>query len=218
MPHLIFIKKSASPVSLTLLMLSLLLTPNNYLHAQWFQKRAVNGVTLGIFGAFLGSNNTIADGPCIDFRYNAYESTNSALSVSSNIKIGLAGEHGLGMLAIIVNSYPGNDFSAFLDLPLVVHYNVGLGSRTENSHHFGFYFGGGGGFTATGYTDSSNVSKGVTFFNYRADGGIRFNPQKGKKSGFLDLNFSMAPSFRKPIAMIQRPVLYSVTLSVGGVW
>jgi hypothetical protein len=137
-----------------------LLTTNNILgQGHW---------GIGFTGATLNSDKSVASGVSLYIGRDISQTTNSSLSLSTNLKIGIQDKTGTGLatpiiiaLVAIANQGGTNpDFSGvnanlFTEFPLLFHYNFGLGSNEETGKKFGFYFGGGFSYTITSYTDTS---------------------------------------------------------------
>jgi hypothetical protein len=173
---------------------------------------------IGYTGASINSYGGISGGLSLVFGCNFAEWDNSSFSISTNWKIGYQDKIGSALiipLAIVSDQPPpnsgggaGGTLHLFMELPLLVHYNFGLGSTSRLSlrENFGFYLGGGISAVSTGYADTAGYSKAASFTGYVLDGGIRFN-------GKTDLNFATVVSFNGPIGQIRRPLLFELTWS-----
>jgi hypothetical protein len=160
------------------------------------------------------------------YRYDLLKSTNSTLSLGTNIKIGTADRIGIVFPLIVglllLDPDPGSAFNGnnasdtgksgewigfFSDLPLLLNYNFGLGSDDFTKHRFGFYFGGGMTFTVTAISNNSGVRQNTSFLGWVLNAGIRFGKDK-------DIGFSMTSPLRNPIGPIDNPIFYQITYSV----
>jgi hypothetical protein len=175
-------------------------------------------VQVGYAGASLNTTQSLGGGLALYLGRNISESRISSLSLSTNIKLGIEDKTGSGLIipAIFLFVYTGvgNNTSAgsgnggtvhlFTELPLLVHYNFGLGSTDQNDKRAGFYFGGGFNYVMTGFTDTAGYSKKTSFFGGVIDGGIRFNK-------IMDVNFETVFPFAKTIGEIKHPMFYQIT-------
>lgn len=186
---------------------------------------------IGYTVAWLCSNTNVAGGFSFFIGKNIVETSTSSFSISTNLKIGMADRIGTGVLGPILlvalyfdaksgdnnisnslsnintDGIDGGKIHLFADIPVLVHYNFGLGSSSKCNRKFGFYLGGGFSYTTTGYTDSLEFSKGTGFFGYVMDGGVRFAKN-------VDINLSNTISLRQPIYTINHPVFTEITLSL----
>lgn len=181
--------------------------------------------SFGYTGAWLNTNRAIAGGFSFSASKNIFEIQNSSLSVSTNLKLGMEDKSGafliipafVGVASLYDNSsstpdasfmdgLSGGTIHLFADIPLLLHYNFGLGSKRDCDRRFGFYLGGGVSYIATGYTDTLGYSKRTGFIGWVADGGVRFRKN-------IDVNIANVFSFRKPIGPVRYPVFSEVTLS-----
>ena len=174
---------------------------------------------LGLTYGSLNSIESIAGGFSVPLGYNLIETENSSFSLSTNIKFGAEDKTGLAFPGLVILSAilpQGTDINTqgindFAELPLLIHYNFGLGSRKYTDKETGFYFGGGMNYLFTGYTDTSGNSLPTSFWGYTIDGGIRFNK---KKDGICtDLNFGTTISLGQSVGQINRPQFFEITLS-----
>ncbi|KAA5534453.1 hypothetical protein F0919_07460 [Taibaiella lutea] len=183
---------------------------------------------IGYTGARLVSNTSIAGGFSFFAGKNIVDMRNSSFSVSTNVKIGMEDKAGTGVIipliiaALYYGGDDGNTFNnattndagvnggtihLFVDLPLLLHYNFGLGSDEGCKRNWGFYLGGGVSYTTTGFTNISGFSRATDFFGYVMDGGIRFAKN-------VDINISNTISARKPIGPLNHPIFSEITLAL----
>jgi len=181
--------------------------------------------SIGYTGAWLNTNRSIAGGFAFSASRNIFEIQNASLSVSTHLKLGLEDKSGAFLIipafiavdaqtgyksnkpdASFMNHLSGGTIHVFADIPLLLHYNLGLGSRRDSERRFGFYLGGGVTYVATGYTDTLGYSKRTGFAGWVADGGVRFRKN-------IDINIANVFAFRKPIGPVKYPVFSEVTLS-----
>ena len=80
-------------------------------------------------------------------RFNITESESGALSIGMPVMIGMGGK---------VNFSSGASINFIADVPLTIDYNFGSGSTKENMYGFGFFLGGGFGYTYTNKTYEYN--------------------------------------------------------------
>jgi hypothetical protein len=174
-------------------------------------------VQIGYTGASLNSIKSVGGGFALYLGRNISESRNSSLSLSTNIKLGIEDETGSGLIIpaifLLANTSSGNNsvgngnggtVHLFTELPLLVHYNFGLGSSNQNDKRVGFYIGGGINYVMTGFTDTTGNSKKASFFGSVIDGGIRFNK-------IMDVNFETVFPFTQNIGEIKHPMFYEIT-------
>ena len=183
---------------------------------------------IGITTATLNFQQNGSGGLAFPVRYDLLKSYNSTLSLGTNIKIGTEDQYGLGfplILGLLLLSYSsgqapdlsnintsdtskkGTSVCFFTELPLLLHYNWGLGSNNDSYEPFGFYLGGGMSYTITGYTNSAGNEHSTSFYGMVANAGIRFARNK-------DLGFSATFPFTHPIGPINNPVFYQLTFSI----
>ena len=175
-------------------------------------------VQIGYAGASLNSTQSLGGGFAVYLGRNISESRLSSLSLSTNIKLGIEDKTGSGLIIpaifLLANTSVGNNISAgsgnggtvhlFTELPLLLHYNFGLGSTDQNDKRVGFYFGGGIDYVMTGFTDTAGYSIRTSFFGGVIDGGIRFNK-------IMDVNFETVFPIDKTIGEIRHPMFYQIT-------
>jgi hypothetical protein len=172
---------------------------------------------IGYTGASLNSTKSLGGGFALYLGRNISESRNSSLSLSTNIKLGIEDATGSGLIIpaifLFANTSSGNNsvgngnggtVHLFTELPLLVHYNFGLGSSNQNDKRVGFYIGGGINYVMTGFTDTAGYSKKASFFGGVIDGGIRFNK-------IMDVNFETVFPFTQNIGEIKHPMFYEIT-------
>jgi hypothetical protein len=111
---------------------------------------------IGISTGSLSFQENGTGGLSILLRGDLLKSTNSTLSLGTNLKLGTADKSGLvfplSVLEVLSGSPSGADLTNdwvgfFADIPLLLNYNFGLGSDYFSNHRFGFYLGGGVSYT-----------------------------------------------------------------------
>ncbi|MFT3700920.1 MAG: hypothetical protein QM802_01010 [Agriterribacter sp.] len=175
---------------------------------------------IGLTGAWLNHRQSVAGGLSVTVQKELIQENNSSLSVGTNIKVGIEDKLGSGVVIPVLVYWYGNAAGShmnkdstggkihlFLDLPLLLHYNVGFGSAEGSLQKVGFYFGGGATYILTGYTNEAGHSKQTNFAGMVADGGIRF--RKG-----VDINYAAVFPFKKQIGPIANPYFSEITLSL----
>lgn len=197
------------------LSLTLLVLATNHSIAQYTKLHG----SVGLTGGSLNSSQSIASGLSVYLDRNLLTMKNTSLSLSTRLVLGTEDKTGLIFPAILVllvlegysNTTP--DLSnlnihakLFTEVPLMLHYNYGLGSGSYNDHRFGFYFGAGLSYMLTGYTDTAGIGQSTSFFGYKMDAGIRFHRD-------IDINLSQTISWQPNIGQIQNPVFYQLTFS-----
>ena len=182
---------------------------------------------IGFTGATLNFQQNGASGFAIPIRYDLFRSANASLSFGTNLKIGTEDKTGFTFPAILgllllggeTGSTPdlsgtdnsnGTTICFFSEVPLLLHYNWGLGSNNGSDKRFGFYLGGGMSHTITGFTNEAGHEHSTSFFGWVANAGVRF---AGHGEGRHDLGFSMTLPMENPIGPINNPVLYQLTFS-----
>jgi hypothetical protein len=152
------------------------------------------------------------------FRRDILKYGSSSLSLGTNLKLGTVDQLGVVfpfIVLIALAPQPTNpDLSNstdwvgfFSDIPVLLNYNFGLGSDDLSRHRFGFYLGGGMGFTVTAVTNYAGAQQNTSYLGWVANAGIRFARDK-------DIGFSATIPLRNPIGPIYNPVLYQMTFSI----
>ncbi|HSZ84710.1 MAG TPA: hypothetical protein VK787_01695 [Puia sp.] len=180
---------------------------------------------IGLAAGTLNENSGISSGVSFYIGRDIFKTKNSSFSICTNYKIGTEDKTGLVFPLTVAYLYlvavsgdevsslqninlSGPDVKFFTELPLLFHYNFGLGSNKDSEHKFGFYFGGGMSYTITGYTDTAKNMQGTSFFGLMMDGGIRFHRN-------IEINFGRTISLQKPIGQFANPVFYEFTISAS---
>jgi opacity protein-like surface antigen len=136
---------------------------------------------IGLGAGTLNANSGISSGFSFYIGRDIFKTKNSSFSICTNYKIGTEDKTGLVFPLTVAYLYliaaSGNDASLqnvdlsgfqvkfFTELPLLFHYNFGLGSNKDSEHKFGFYFGGGMSYTLTGYTDTAKMCRELLFLD-----------------------------------------------------
>ena len=172
--------------------------------------------TFGITGSSLNYPGSIGSGFNMEVWFNFLRTKDASLSFGTNVKVGLENRYGLGLPVTVVyvaaslndgNWALGSDFTGYVELPLLLHYNFGLGATKETEKRFGFYVGGGMTYVVTGYLDSKQDAESISFYGLEADAGIRLG-QCGQ------IGVSWVYSLRQPLGPItQNPCMFGLTLS-----
>jgi hypothetical protein len=203
-------------LALTLLLLS----------ALWTRGQSRWHTGFGLTTATLNFQQNGAGGFAIPLRYDLFTSSNASFSFGTNLKIGTEDQYGLGFPLIlgflllsgqsgsapdlsginINDSSRGTIVCFFSEVPLLLHYNWGLGSNNGSDKRFGFYLGGGMSQTITGYTNKAGNEHSTSFLGWVVNAGVRFARNK-------DLGFSMTRPMENPIGPIRNPILYQLTLT-----
>jgi len=174
---------------------------------------------IGYTGATLNSNGSVAGGLAVYLGKDIFKTNNSSISVSTNLKLGIQDKVGSGLIIPIFFLFSSNGnipnideentnggtIHLFAELPLLLHYNFGLGLNKDSQKRFGFYVGGGMSYTITGFADTADYSKGTSFFGCVMDGGVRFKRD-------TDINFAFTIPLRQPIGQISHPLFFELTL------
>jgi hypothetical protein len=173
----------------------------------------------GLTGATLNSGQSIASGLSFCLDRNILTAKNASFSLSTKIVIGTEDKSGLVfpalLILLLIEGYTDTspdlgdlniNAKLFTELPLMLHYNYGLGSGSYNDHRFGFYFGAGFSYTITGFTDTAGSVRTASFFGYKMDAGIRFHRN-------VDINIAQTISIQNPIGQINRPTFYQLTIA-----
>jgi|GEM_PF-3057832 len=194
-------------------------TPIIYKGANW---HSGFGLAFGTVNFKENGNGALA----IPIRYDFLNIGDASFSLGTNIKIGTEDRYGLSFPVLLIllviagavdNSSAwadiggnGNDdgkgygIGFFTDLPLLIHYNVGLGTREGQYERIGYYVGGGFSYTLTGYTLYKTVQQSTHFFGWVGNAGVRL------RNG-VDLGFSLTLPRNNPVGPIQNPVFYQLT-------
>lgn len=158
----------------------------------------------------------------VPIRYDLLRFKKSSFSLGTNLKLGTEDEYGISFPIITVigilsnGTAPNTDMDTalnhkiqfFSEIPLMLHYNLGLGSGKDRDAKFGFYIGGGATYMVTGVPDTHGGQKAVSFFGWVANIGIRFSEHG-------DLGFSSVLPFDNAIGPIKNPICYQLTLGVN---
>jgi hypothetical protein len=176
----------------------------------------------GFSGGTLNTPGSISSGFSFSAGRDIFRTPNSSISICTNLKIGTQDPTGLVFpvsVIVIGAAIYFNDPQAlqgaslgsaqvrlFTEIPLLVHYNYGLGSNNSSDKRFGFYAGGGVSYLMTGFTDISGKEQGISFMGLSTDFGLRFRRN-------LDINFARISSFQNAVAPIGRPAFYECTFS-----
>ena len=195
-----------------------LLLSSSFLYAQKSWKKIDKHYNFGLTNGTLNFRDNISTGFSFGFGFNLFSVQSSSLSFGTNVKIGFENRYGLGIFAIALGLLSdgaapdvGNNLAGFVELPLFLHYNYGYGSSSKSEKKFGFYFGAGMSFVATGYDNGIINSAPTSLFGWSADAGIRFS--------HFELGLSRVNSLTGPIGTIPSPAFYQVTISFfSGNW
>ena len=174
---------------------------------------------IGYTGATLNSSYSVAGGLAFFVGKDIFKTPNSSFSVSTNFKLGIQDKIGGGLIIplfllldqdgsasnVNTDNINGGTIHLFTELPLLLHYNYGLGSNKDSEKRFGFYIGGGMNYTITGYGDTAGYSRSTSFFGCVMDGGVRFKRD-------TDINFAFIIPLRQPIGQISHPLFFELTL------
>jgi hypothetical protein len=116
-------------------------------------------------------------------RYNILETDGSSVSIGAPVGagIGISGGTGSGDASV----YWG------VDLPAVIHYNIGKKSTPDNDQNFGGYLGGGFGYTLTNWSDGSSTEK-INSYGPMVRAGVRF----GKFNDDSDVSICIGLSYK----------------------
>lgn len=176
--------------------------------------------SIGWTGAFLNHRDCLAGGLAMTIQKNLWRGENSSISLGTTIKVGIEDKVGSGWIvpAVVLlskeraNRFPDKDSSGgrvnlFLDVPLLVHYNVGPGAVPDAIQRIGFYFGGGVTYTFTGYTDEARYSRPTRFVGLVADGGIRLMK-------WLDINYAAVFPLKRTIGPINHPFFSEISFAI----
>lgn len=112
---------------------------------------------------------------CYFPRYNIVENDNSSVSLGAPVGIGIG---------LVSNTYGSDNGIAFAyDLPVVIDYNIGCKSTSDNDKNFGYYFGLGFGYykvnlSSSQYSDFKGASYGPML-----RGGVRIGSLKESWAG-----------------------------------
>ena len=132
---------------------------------------------LGQGGRFEMANIHLNYFPRANFPINYYS------SVSAGVLLGV----GAGFINNNFLSVKGTYLS--YDVPLVIDYNVGYKAADAGDDHIGFYFGMGGGYTAT-QRDTLGVSSAkASSFGILARAGVRIDLEILNKTGGISMGF-----------------------------
>jgi hypothetical protein len=181
----------------------------------------------GLTSATLNFQQNGSAGFAIPLRYDLRKSDDRSLSIGTNISLGSEDKYGVGFPLILILlwlSYEGDTSPDFLtssgsdstqkgtsvcfftSIPLLLHYNWGLGSNNYSNKRVGYYVGGGMSFTMTGYTNSAGHEHSTSFFGWVANVGVRFARN-------ADLGFSATIPLSNPVGPIHNPLLYQLTFT-----
>lgn len=208
-----------APILPLLLLISLGVDGQEFVNP--FGKHTAEGVlTVGLTGSALNYPGSVNTGISLGMMFDFLKTRDASISFGTNIKAGMENEDGTGLLVVAGNvfanlyasgSYPGwvsnSGNVGYCELPLLVHYNFGLGATTETKKRFGFYLGGGMTYVVTGYPGETGNAESISFYGLEADAGIRLFRH-------FQIGFSGVFSLRDPLGPItQRPGMFGVTLS-----
>jgi hypothetical protein len=193
--------------------------------AQRFDNARWN-ISGGMAGGSLNFQQNGNLGFTAQFSYNLFQGTRSSLSINQGLTLGTEDEYGVSLFPVIavaivvgpadqnLDLTDGHRIAAYADFPLVLHYNFGAGAvrGTERSSQegVGFYIGGGGTHTFTGYTNTFNRAAQTDYWAWVADGGIRL---RGAKGGITCIGFAIEQPLRTPIGPIHNPVFFQINLT-----
>lgn len=192
-----------------------------YTYAQFDPGSRAHG-GMGLAAGSLNFQQNGAGSLAIHYYYNLLSGDRSSFSIGTNLKVGSEDINGISFPAILglliaggasgsspdlSNSDLSNRIRFFGDFPLLLHYNWGLGAGKGTQGRFGFYLGGGMSYTVTGVTNSDGNERGVDFFGWMMDLGVRFARNK-------ELGVSTTIPFSNPIGPIYNPILYQLSFIV----
>jgi len=176
--------------------------------------------SIGFTGAWLNHRQSVAGGLAVTVQKDLFTTDNSSLSLGTTVKVGVEDKLGSGVIIpALVYFYgfaadkhvdkdsSGGRVNLFLDIPLLVHYNIGFGSAEGSLQNVGFYFGGGVTYIFTGYTDEAAYSKPANFAGLVADGGLRL--RKG-----IDINYAAVFPLKQYIGQVNHPFFSEITISI----
>ena len=179
---------------------------------------------LGLSGGSLNFHQNGASGMNVYFTYNLVQLGRSSLSLTQGLTIGTEDEYAVSfpilmIIGAIAGSYTqninfNNLFVGYADFPLLLHYNFGAGARRDtdrsNYEKMGFYIGGGGTHTFTGYNNTFNKAAQTDYWALVADGGIRWKTSDGY---VWCIGLGVAQPLRTPIGPISNPLFFQLNLS-----
>ena len=181
---------------------------------------------IGAAGGSINFHQNGASGMNFYFTYNLIQSGRSSISLTQGLTFGSEDEYAISwpaimIVAMVVGPYdPNLDLSdghliaAYADFPLLLHYNFGAGARrdTERSaeEKLGFYIGGGGTHTFTGYNNTFNKAAQTDFWALVADGGIRW---KTSTNNVWCVGLEVEQPLRSPIGPIHNPIFFGINFS-----
>jgi hypothetical protein len=165
--------------------------------------------------------------------YDLLRGHNGSLSLGTNLKLGSEDEYGVSFPAILIvmalvglaggdpdlsglsapnsSSSSGNGYSVnlFMDFPLMLQYNRGLGTTNRSEHRFGWFVGAGVTYTITGVNlSSSGHGTSENFLGWIGNIGVRF-------AGNSELGFSTTLPFQNSVGPIRHPLFFALTYAVS---